>query len=369
MRSIHGVVITSAAVVAFVLAGCASSPSTGTSSGSASASATPAAGPLDCDTLAPADLVAGALTGADGVAPEPVAALQPSTGTLALELASAGGLNCSWRSGPAPETVYGDVGVSSYLSVRVLPGAAAQYQPVWAGDTPSTETRDVGGVSASTSFGDSGWQLTAPVGDAWVELRISPPGIDTVGGPFNGVDPEAVFERLADLASPVFATLTSATPAQLSWPGSASLRDGDARCAGGLDPQGIGMALQATSIEAALTDPTLTEPTSFDDAVAGAARAFTCEYTLDGIPSTSVTLITGAGEQFETLRQADLSTAFEPLDLSGSPSFADGDAALRAKVTDGPATPVYLQVGDLVYVVTSYDGATAVAEAILEQKR
>lgn len=353
----------------FVLAGCASSPSTGVASDTTSVSATPAAGPLDCDTLAPAGLVAAALTGADGVAPEPVAALQPSAGTLALELATAGGLNCSWRSGPGPETVYGDVGVSSYLSARVLPGAAAQYQPVWAGDTPSTETRDIDGVSASTSFGDSGWQLTAPVGDAWVELRISSPGIDTVGGPFDGLDPEIVFERLSDLASPVFATLTSATPDQLGWPRSASLRDGDARCAGGLDPQGIGMALRASSIDAALTDPTLTAPTSFDDAVAASARAFSCEYTADGVPSTSVTLVTGAGEQFDTLRQEDLSTAFETLDLSGSPSFADGDAALRAKVTDGPASPVYLKVGDLVYVVTSYDGATAVAEAILEQIR
>ena len=215
--------------------------------------------------------------------------------------------------------------------MRVLPGAAAQYQPVWAGDTPSTDTRDVGGIEASTAIGETGWQLTAPVGDAWVELHLAAPGLGTVGSPFDGIDPDTVLDRIADLAAPVFSTLAAASPEQLAWPRSESMRQGDAVCNGGLNPQGIGMALQAGVIEAQASDPTSTPPQSFGDAAAAAARSFSCDYLVDGIPGPHVTLLVGAGEQFDVLKQADLATTFEPIDISALPSYLEGDEALRVR--------------------------------------
>ena len=365
----HAVAVAAAVIAALVLAGCTPTPSPQPTSAPTSTPSPAPNEPLTCDGLAPAELVAAALTGADGVAPQPVPAVQPSTGMLALELAAAGGLNCSWRSGPAPETPNGGSGEVAYLSVRVLPGAATQYQPVWAGDTPSTDTRDVDGITASTAIGESGWQLSAPVGDAWVRLHIAAPGLGTVGSLFDGLDLGTVLDRLAELAAPVFSTLETASPEQLAWPRSESVRQGDAVCNGGLNPQGIGMALQAGVIEAQPSDPTSTPPQSFDDAAAAAARSFTCDYFVDGVPGPRVTLLVGAGEQFDLLKQADLATTFEAIDLSAIPSYADGDEAIRPVVTDGPASPVYLKVGNLVYEINGRDHATAVAEAILAQIR
>ncbi len=51
------------------------------------------------------------------------------------------------------------------------------------------------------------------------------------------------------------------------------------------------------------------------------------------------------------------------------PGYAVGDAAIVALVTDGPASPVLLKVGDSIYSIHSKDGAASVAEAILGQIR
>ena len=366
----HAVCVAAAVLAALVLAGCTPTPSPEpTLTPTSTPSPGPSNEPLTCDGLAPAELVGAVLTGADGVAPQPVPAVQATTAMLALELAAAGGLNCSWRTGPVPQSEFDGSGEVAYLSVRVLPNAASQYQPVWAGDAPSTETREVGDVTASTAFGEVGWRLAAPVGDAWVELHLAAPGLGTVGSVFDGVNPDTVLDRLAELAAPVFSTLATASPGQLAWPRSESMRQGDAICNGGLNPQGIGMALGAGVIEAEASDPTSAPPRSFHEAAAAAARSFTCDYLVDGVPGPHVTFLVGAGGLFDVLKQADLATTFEPLDLSAIPSYAAGDEALRAIVTDGPASPVYLKVGNSVYEIESHDGPTAVAEAILAQIR
>jgi hypothetical protein len=371
MRSSNraGILAVALAVSAMAIAGCTASPPVRSPTPAGSPTPAPAAGPLGCDELAPPDVVAQAMTGADGVTPQPLPAVQASGAMTALELAAAGGLNCSWRTGPTPQGEQDGAGELVYLTLRVLPGAASQYQPVWAGDAPSTDTLDVGGITASTAIGEAGWQLSAPVGDSWVELRLSPHGLGWVGSPFDGLAPAAVLDQLASVAAVAFPQIADASPEQLSWPRAASQRQGDAVCNGGLDPQGIGMALQAASIEAEAYDPTTEPPRSFGDAVASAARAMVCDYTVDGTPGPHITFVVGAGEQFDVLKQADLATTFEPIDLSGLPGSAAGDEALRAKVDDGPASPVYLRVGDSVYEIEGRDGAAAVAEAILAQLR
>lgn len=370
MRSSGFSVTATVVLLSLALAGCAPTPTPGPSASPTPApTPAPAAGPLDCDALVPAEAVAAAMTGADGTAPSPVAAIDASDALLTIELAASGGLNCSWRTGPVPSSENDGAGELVYLTVRVLPGAAAQYQPVWAGDMPSTDTLDIGGITASTAIGESGWQLSAPVGDAWVELRLVPHGLGWVGSPFDGLEPNAVLGQLAGVAAVAFPTIADASAEQLAWPRAASQRQGDAVCTGGLDPQGIGMALQAGTIEAEASDPTTEAPRAFGAAVAAAARAMSCDYLVDGFGGTTVTALYGAGAQFALLREADMATVFEPLDLTAVPSFAPGDEALRVLVSGGPNAFVYLKVGDTVYEVFSKQDATAVAEAIMAQIR
>lgn len=366
-----GVVAAAVVLLSVSLAGCAPTPAPEPSaSPTTSPTPAPAAGSLTCDALAPAETVAAAMTGADGVAPTPVAAIDATDALLSIELAAAGGLGCSWRTGPAPTPSDDGAGELTYLTLRVLPGAAGQYQPVWAGDAPSTDTLDVGGVTASTAIGEWGWQLSAPVGDAWVELRLVPYGLGWVGSPFDGLEPNAVLAQLAEVAAVAFPTLADASPEQLAWPRAASQRQGDAVCNGGLDPQGIGMALQAGSIEAEAYDPTGEPPRSFAAAVGAAARSMRCEYVSDGFGAATVDVVYGAGQQFELLREADGATMFETLDLSAVPGFAEGDEAVQRVLREGaPNAFVYLKTGDSVYQVFSKQDAAAVAEAILGQIR
>lgn len=358
-----------AAALVLLLSGCVAAVPAPSPEPSPVASETPVpTGPLTCEDLAPAGLVAAAMTGADGVTPEPVPAIRPTAAFDAVELAAAGGLGCTWRVGEAPTAIYGgDVDVA-YLSLEVLPDAAVHWQPAWAGDSPSDDTLEVGAIEASTAVGESGWQLTAPVSEAWVAMRLTAPGLGTTGTRYDGLAPDEVLARLAALAEMTFKTLQQATPAQLNWPG-AELRQGDAVCNGGLDPQGIGMALGETYTEVEVDDPTASAPESFDAAVAAAARAYSCDYLTDTTRGPHIAVVYGAGELFELLGRPDVSSAFEQLDLTAVPSYADGDAAIVAVVTDGPASPVLLKVGDSIYSIHSKDSAAAVAEAILGQIR
>lgn len=368
MRSV--VVLPAVAAVALLLAGCAApAPTPTTSAPSETPEPTTIAGPLDCDALVPADVVAAAMSPAGDGTPQPEAAIQGNAALGAIELAAAGGLGCSWRIGPAPSDILGGSGEVAYLSVEVLPGAAGQWQPAWFGDSPSTDTVEVAGVTASRGAGETGWELTAPVGEAWVTIRLTAPGLVTGGSVYGEYDAEQMNGRLVSVGEAAFPVLAGASAEQLDWPRAAGQRQSDAVCTGGLDPQGIGMALGAASIEASAVDPTSSAPTRFRDAVAAASRAYRCEYTVDGIPGPTIDAVIGAGEQFELMSEADLSGVYEPLDLSGSPSFADGDAAFVVRVSDGPATTVLLKAGDSVYRVQSHDAPAAIAEAVLEQIR
>ncbi|WP_156891327.1 hypothetical protein [Agromyces subbeticus] len=261
---------------------------------------TPVVGLLTCDDLAPEGLVAGAMTGADGVAPEPVPAIRPNDTFAAVQLAAAGGLECSWRVGEAPTTIYDGAGAGgfAYLTLEVLPNAAEQWQPAWAGDSPSDDILEVGGIEASTAVGESGWQLTAPVAESWVAMRLSAPGLGTTGTRYDGLAPDEVLARLGALAEASFANLQQASSAQLAWPG-AELRQGDAVCNGGLDPQGIGMALSETYTEVEVQDPTASAPRSFQDAVGAAARSYACDYLTDTTRGPHIAVVYGAGELFE----------------------------------------------------------------------
>jgi len=178
-----------------------------------------------------------------------------------------------------------------------------------------------------------------------------------------------MLSRLGDVAEATFEAVQGATPEQLAWPAATSQRQGDAVCNGGLDPQGIGMALDTTFTETEVYDPTTRAPRSFGEAVAAAARSYSCDYLSDSLRGPHISVVYGAGSFFDLLGQADVSTAFAPLDLSTAAGYADGDVALRAQVTDGPAAPVLMRVGDSVYMIFSKDGATAVAEAVLAQIR
>lgn len=368
MRLITGGV--AAAALVLLLSGCvASAAPTATSIAEPTPVETAPAAPLTCDQLAPGDLVAAAMTGADGATPEPVPAIRPNDAFGAVELAAAGALGCSWRVGEAPTAVYAGGADIAYLSIGVLPGAAESWQPAWAGDSPSADTLAVGGIEASTAVGESGWQLTAPVGDAWIAMRLTASGLGTTGSRYDGVPPAEMLARLGAIGESAFAMLEGASPEQLAFPAAASQRQGDAVCNGGLDPQGIGMALGTTYSETELDDPTTRAPQSFEAAVAAAARSYSCDYLNDTERGPHIAVVYGAGEFFDVLEQTDVSTAFGPLDLSTAAGYADGDVAIRALVTDGPASPVLMRVGDSVYLIQSKDGAASVAEAVLAQIR
>jgi hypothetical protein len=360
-----------AAALVLLLSGCvASAPApTETPIAAPTPVETEPAVPLTCEELAPGDLVAAAMTGADGAVPEPAPAIRPTDAFGAVELAAAGALGCSWRVGEAPTTIYAGGADLAYLSNGVLPGGATSWQPAWAGDSPSADTLAVGGIEASTAVGESGWQLTAPVGDAWIAMRLTASGLGTTGSRYDGIPPAEMLSRLGAIGESAFAVLEGASPEQLAFPAAASQRQGDAVCNGGLDPQGIGMALGTTYTETEVEDPTTRAPQSFEAAVAAAARSYSCDYLNDSERGPHIAVVHGAGELFDVLEQADVSTAFGPLDLSAAAGYADGDVAIRALVTDGPASPVLMRVGDSVYLIQSKDGAASVAEAVLAQIR
>ncbi|MCI2956319.1 hypothetical protein MN032_01335 [Agromyces atrinae] len=358
-----------AAVLLVVLAACASPAPTPTPTAEpATPTPTAASGPLTCDDVASLDTVAAALTRADLVAPTPVVAVQPSSAFDTALLRGAGGLACSWRAGEGQLVEGSGDGEWAYVQVSILPGAAAQYAPVWAGDAPSTETRDVGEVTASTAEGETGWVLSAPVGDAWVQVALRASGLTGDSSFFEGVAPGAVGDAVADVASEVFAAIDGAAPERLTWP-ALTPRSGDAACTGGLDESGIVSALQvdpSSVLDYAVVDARATAPDSFESAVASAAGVFTCDLRTDGAGSATIAVVRGFASELDVMRsEPDTSSAFSDLPLEGA---VEGEGAIVANRSDGPASPVYLTVGDTLYQVYS-DGAEAVAEAIIAQTR
>lgn len=359
-------VAVTASLALFALTGCSVPAPAGTPTPTASASPTPSAsGPLTCDDLVPADLVATALEGADGVPVEPVAATNHLDAFDAVLLEGAGGLPCSWRVGTGmPE--YNAPSDWAYLRIDVLPGAAAQWLPIQFGDAPSDQTREIAGVEASIAGGDPGWAISAPVGDSWVIASISAAGLTGAGSRFRGLGADVIIDRLADVAGAAFTTLQQATPDQLDWP-SLELRQADAVCNGGLDEQGIVAALRLpadSTVEYTASDPTTVAPSTFTEAVEAAARAFTCELQADvGTQRTWLTISVARGFSplFERFREPDADAASSPLALSDAPQ--DAEAVVTGT---GRASTVYLSLGGTLYEISG-EGAPAVAQAIVAQ--
>ena len=362
MRLNTAVAVT-ASLVLFALTGCSMAAPVAVPTPTASPTPTPeASGPLTCDDLVPADLVASALKGNDGIPVEPVAATKHSDVFNAVLLEGAGGLPCSWRvGGGMPE--YNAPSDWAYLRVDVLPGAAARWVPVQLGDAPSDHTREIAGVEASVAGGDPGWVISAPIGDSWVTASISAAALTSTGGRFAGLGADVIIDRLADVAEAAFTTLQQAKPDRLDWP-SVELRQTEAICNGGLDEQGIVAAMQlpaGSAVEYTVWDPTTEAPTRFDSAVRAAARAFSCELQADDGTWLTITTARGFSALFDRFGSPDADVAVSPLELADAPD--DTEAVVTGT---GRASTVYLSIGGTLYGIHG-EGAPAVAQSIVAQ--
>ena len=323
--------------------------------------------PLTCADLLSPDAAARALTGADGVTPDLVEAVQPSYAVEHALLTGAGGLSCSWRAGTGQQVIGAEHGDWAYLSVEVLPDAAADWVAPYAGDVPSEEHRTIGRVDATTSSGESGWRISAPVGAAWVELRVTSSGVISGGSRFSGASFDGVLDEMMPAAETTFAAITAASAEQLSWP-QLPFREGEARCDGGLDQMGIENALQldGAPVQYSLVDSRATTIDGLADAVEARIGLFRCELFAEGYGYTEITVV----RDFESVigelaTMPDISSALEPVVLDGA---VEGETAVQARREDGPRSPVYFTLGQTLYGVSS-DGAATVAEAIIAQTR
>ena len=215
MRLIIGGVAATALVLA--LSGCVASAPEPTPTTMPTASETPVAEPLTCRDLASDDLVAAALTGADGAVPELVEAWYPEIelGTMAVE--SAGGLDCSWRAGaPVDPDGYGATD-GRYLSIEVLPGGGPLWQPYVMGDGPAQDTdhRDIGGAAGVATCGDPGCRVSVPVGDAWIQVDLKPDGWNADRSVFAGMEPVLVLDRVIAVAAAAVEAVGAAGPVGL----------------------------------------------------------------------------------------------------------------------------------------------------------
>lgn len=362
---LNAAVAATACLVLFALTGCLATPvATPTSSPSASPSPEPvASGPLTCDELVPAEVVAAALEGADGVAVEPVAAVKESVAFDQALLTGAGGRACSWRVGAGmPE--YNAPSDWAYLTVEVLPGAGAQWVPLVMGDGPSTMTRPIAGTEASIAGGDAGWRLSAPVAGGWVQATLSAAALTSTGGRFAGLGADTMMDRLAQVGETAFPVLQEADATRLTWP-AVAVRQGDALCTGDLDATGILDALgvpEGSAAEIVASEPDAAAPGSFEEAVADAARTFTCDVHVDGQPVLAITTARGFASLFDRWSAADVNLAFTPFELADAPA----DARAVGNGAENRAAIAYLAIGDSLYAIEGA-GAPAVAQAIVAQ--
>ncbi len=362
---LNAAVAATASLLLFALTGCSAAtvPPSPTPSPPTPSPTPAASGPLTCDELVPAELVAATLEGADGVPVEPVVATHEGRVFDSVLLEGAGGLACSWRVGSGmPE--YNAPSDWAYLTVQVLPGAAAQWMPLWAGDAPSTDTRQVGDIEASVSFGDSGWGLSAPVGDAWVLATIAAAAHTSTGSRLDPLGGPVVMDRLAAVAESAFAELEQADAARLAWP-AVGLRQGDAVCNGPLDQAGIVAALglpAESEVTYTATDPTSTPPTTFESAVQSAAHSFDCELQVDGSWQVTISTAHGFAPLFDRLQAPDGDLSFSALELVDAPA----GATAVANADDGRAAEAFVAVSDPLYRISG-EGARVVAQAIVDQ--
>ncbi|ASD21342.1 hypothetical protein B7495_03900 [Cryobacterium sp. LW097] len=368
MRSLRFAASAVLVVLTASLASCAAvAPASAPASSKVTAETIDTTTPLTCADLLSPDAAVLALTGTDGVTPALVEAVQPSYAVEHALLTGAGGLACSWRAGTGQVGISDEQGDWAYLSVEVLPDAAADWVAPYAGDVPSEEHRTVGQVDAVTSAGESGWRISAPVGTAWVDMRVTSSGLISGGSRFEGASFDGVLDAMMPAAETTFATITAATADQVGWP-KGQFREGEARCDGGLDQVGIENALQldGASVKYTLVDSRAKTIDGLADAVEARIGVFRCELFAEGFGNTEITVIRGFDPFIEELAtMPDISSALEPIVLDGAVA---GETALQARREDGPRSPVYFTLGQTLFGVAS-DGAATVAEAIIAQTR
>jgi hypothetical protein len=368
------VIVPTVLLAVVALSACSTPP---TVSPSASATATPTAtappaatGLYTCaDIAGPAD-VAPAFATVDGAVPTPIAATRPAVDLLEYAVPAVGGLACSWRVGTAAGSPleYPADADWAYLSVKILPGAADSWAPSALGDGPADTPVAIDGVQAAMGCGDPGCFISAPVGDAWVELDLSSIyfGYGSGRGHFDGLSTDAILAQMRPVAASVFSTLADAEPGRLAWPRVDPV-EREPACTGALQSQGVAMALGVDSLEYEIFDSTMTGPIYFDGYVAQTAGMFTCYVHADGILGTSITVGNGLGGIVDTLVSApDTQAGLPPIVLEGA---VDGEHAVQICAESSAYCTVIFSLGESAYQVESRTDAVAVAEAIIAQAR
>ena len=362
-----------------ILSGCTVGPPV---EPSASVAPTPAAASVyTCDDIAALDDVAPVFVTADGTAPTPVAAIQPAFNLTEYAVPALGGLSCSWRVGPAVTSPMQDPVDSdwAYVSVQVVPGGAGSWAPYAVGeassfgDGPSDTAMTIGGIEAATGCGrDSGCFISAPVGDAWVEIVLSTNWIQRDGWYFSGLTPDAILAQMQPLAASVFTALTDAQPGQLVWP-AVDLVEREPDCTGALGSEGIATALGVDSLEYEVWSAS--GLTSFDNYVAQQSGVFHCAVQAGGVPvdliaagilGTSVTVGYDLAGLVDTMVSTPDSQALPTVALEGA---VEGEHAVQICSDLTPFCIVIFSLGQSAYQVESNSDTVAIAEAIIAQTR
>ncbi|MDJ0337101.1 hypothetical protein [Cryobacterium sp. PH31-O1] len=350
------------------LSGCAAEP---VAEPPVSASAAPtesAASVYTCDDIAANDDIATALAPADGTQPSPVAATRPGMTLTDYAVPSLGGLSCSWRVGAAAGSPleYPADSDWAYLTVKVMPDGAASWAPSALGDGPADPLVDIGGIEAATGCGDPGCFISAPVGDAWVEIFASTIFFGIGEGHFGGLTADAILAQMKPLAVSVFTALTDAASSQLVWP-AVDLVEREPACTGALKAQGVAMALGVDSLEYEIYDSSTMDPIWFDRYVTQSAGLFTCYVEAAGVSGTSITVgYDLAGIVDTMISEPDTAAALPQIVLQGA---VDGEHAVKICTDTSSFCTVIFSLGQSAYQVESRTDAVAVAEAIIAQAR
>ena len=363
-----------------VLSGCTVGPPV---EPSPSVAPTPAAASVyTCDDIAALDDVAPVFVTADGTAPTPVAAIQPAFNLTEYAVPALGGLSCSWRVGPAaPNPMQDPVDFDwAYVSVKVVPGGADSWAPYTVGDGfsfgdgPSGTAMTIGGIEAATGCGrDSGCFISAPVGDAWVEIVLSTNWSHLDGGYYSGLTPDAILAQMQPLAASVFTALTDAQPGQLVW-SAVDLVEREPDCSRALGSEGIATALGVDSLEYEVWSAT-NGSTSFESYVAQQSGVFRCGVRADGvpvdlmaagIPGTSVMVGYDLAGLVDTMVSTPDSQALPTIALEGA---VEGEHAVQICSDITPFCIMLFSLGQSAYQVSSNSDTVAIAEAIIAEVR
>ncbi|WP_353828175.1 hypothetical protein [Agromyces sp. SYSU T0242] len=369
MRPNAAVRVATATLTALVLAACSTTAGTAPSAtppaspaGAAVAEPVPS-GSLDCDDVVPAEVVAAALQGSAAAPAAPVRATQDSAALEAVLLEGVGGLACSWRVGAGmPESAA--PGDWAYLRIAVLPGAADDWVPLATyGPDPSPDVRRIGDVDASFEAGDLGWTYSAPAGDDWVLVELRAAGLAADGGRYDGVGADRVIESLDAAALAAFTAIAAAGEDHVIESG-AGAGDGRPECRGGLAPQGLASAAEATVDDVVVSRPTA-PATSFAEAVALRAGVFTCTVSTGTGFDDRVTTARGFDALVDRFAAPDADVAFSPIEMADVPADHPVSAWLEDHVDKAGRSAVLAVPGSLYWIEGPH--AEAVARAIVAQ--